>query len=165
MVPLVQAITSQPPADDSCLHRSYSRPAQEQFLTAVVKDLGYDFQRGRIDVTHHPFTISVSPTDVRITVRYENDFLGQALFSAIHEGGHAMYEQGIDRAYEGTPLGREARAQACTRASHACGRTSSGAAGVFGRTTIRSCVRPFPGAGLCSPGCLLPRDQQSADVP
>ena len=105
LVPMVQAITAQPPAGDACLHRTFPRPAQEAFLTEITRDLGYDWIRGRMDVSPHPMTISLSVTDVRITVRYRENDLGEALFSAIHEGGHAMYEQGVNPAYDGTPLG------------------------------------------------------------
>jgi carboxypeptidase Taq len=66
--------------------------------------LGYDFERGRVDKTHHPFMTSFSIGDVRITTRVKEDYLGELLFSNIHESGHAMYEQGNDPAFEGTPL-------------------------------------------------------------
>jgi len=105
LVPIVQAITSQAPADDSMLHKHYPETEQLAFGTEVVKQLGYDFNRGRIDKTHHPFMTKFSLGDVRITTRVkENDF-GDCLFSNMHEAGHAMYEQGIDLSYEGMPLG------------------------------------------------------------
>jgi carboxypeptidase Taq len=67
--------------------------------------LGYDFSRGRIDKTHHPFMTKFSLGDVRITTRVkENDF-SDCFFSVVHESGHAMYEQGIRRELEGTPMG------------------------------------------------------------
>ena len=105
LVPMVGAITSQPTADDSCLRLHYPEAQQLKFAEDVVRRLGYDFQRGRIDKTHHPFMTKFSLGDVRITTRVREDFLGEALFSNMHEAGHAMYEQGIDRAYEGLPLG------------------------------------------------------------
>ncbi|MEQ8957373.1 MAG: carboxypeptidase M32 [Coleofasciculus sp. C2-GNP5-27] len=104
LVPIVEAITAQPMTDDSCLHQYY--PAQDQlaFTLKIIEQLGYDFQRGRQDQTHHPFMINFSTEDVRITTRvYDND-LGQALFSSIHEMGHGLYEQGISPTLEGTPL-------------------------------------------------------------
>ncbi len=104
LVPLVEAITSQPAADDSCLRKTYPEMAQIEFSTEVVRQIGYDFQRGRIDKTHHPFMIAFSIGDVRITTRVREDYLGELLFSNIHEAGHALYEQGIDPAYENTPL-------------------------------------------------------------
>ncbi len=104
LVPIVEAITSQDSVDDTCLRQFYPEAQQLDFSLKVLEQLGYDFQRGRQDKTHHPFMINFSVGDVRITTRvYEND-LGQALFSTIHEMGHALYEQGINREYEGTPL-------------------------------------------------------------
>ena len=105
LVPIVRAITSQPPADDSVLHKHYPEAEQLAFGTEVVRQLGYDFSRGRIDKTHHPFMTKFSLGDVRITTRVQENDYGDCLFSNMHEAGHAMYEQGIDMAYEGTPLG------------------------------------------------------------
>lgn len=105
LVPLVKAITSQPPADDSCLRQHYPEAQQLKFAEDIVRQMGYDFNRGRIDKTHHPFMTKFSLGDVRITTRVKEDFLGETLFSNMHEAGHAMYEQGIDLAYEATPLG------------------------------------------------------------
>jgi carboxypeptidase Taq len=104
LVPIVQAITAEPPADDSCLRGHFPEDQQLKFAADVIKQLGYDFNRGRVDKTHHPFMIKFSLGDVRITTRVKEDFLGENLFSYIHESGHAMYEQGIDMSLEGTPL-------------------------------------------------------------
>ncbi len=104
LVPLVKAITSQNAADDSCLQQDFPENQQLEFGLAVIKDYGYDFQRGRQDLTHHPFMTKFSLGDVRITTRVKRNDLGDALFSTLHESGHAMYELGINRAYEGTPL-------------------------------------------------------------
>ena len=104
LVPLVEKITSQAPADDRCLHRHFPEAGQLAFGKAVAERIGYDFKRGRLDKTHHPFTTSFSIGDVRITTRVDESDLGNCLFSTIHEAGHALYEQGIDRSFEGTPL-------------------------------------------------------------
>lgn len=104
LVPVVQAITAQPIADDSCLRQAFPQDRQLAFALGVVKDFGYDFRRGRQDKSPHPFTTKFSLGDVRITVRSKENNLGEALFSALHEAGHAMYEQGICMEYEGTPL-------------------------------------------------------------
>ena len=81
------------------------KQAQLDFARHVAERLGYDLRRGRLDLTHHPFCTRFSASDVRITTRVsENDF-GDALFSTLHEAGHAMYEQGISAALDGTPLG------------------------------------------------------------
>jgi len=105
LVPLVAAIQQQPAPDDSFLYRHYPEQQQWDFGVEVVKRFGYDFQRGRQDKTHHPFMIKFGPGDVRITTRFREDDLGDGLLSTMHESGHAMYEQGIDPAFGGTPLG------------------------------------------------------------
>jgi carboxypeptidase Taq len=104
LVPIVQAITSQPRADDSCLHQTFPEAQQLAFGREVIERFGYDFERGRQDKTHHPFMTKFSLGDVRITTRVKENDLSEALFSTMHEAGHALYEQGICRDYEGTPL-------------------------------------------------------------
>ncbi len=104
LVPLVKTITEQAPADDSPLRAGYPESEQLAFGEIIAKDYGYDFNRGRQDKTHHPFMISFSIGDVRITTRIREDDLSDALFSTLHEVGHALYEQGIDPSLEATPL-------------------------------------------------------------
>ncbi|MCB8925454.1 MAG: carboxypeptidase M32 [Ardenticatenaceae bacterium] len=104
LVPLVQAITAQEPADDSCLHASYPEDEQLAFGWQIAQDYGYDTNRGRQDKTHHPFMTKFSLGDVRITTRTKENDLSEALFSTLHETGHALYEQGIDMSLEATPL-------------------------------------------------------------
>ncbi|KPL89775.1 carboxypeptidase [Ardenticatena maritima] len=104
LVPLVEAITAHPPADDSCLHRTYPEDRQREFGERVIRAFGYDFNRGRQDKTAHPFMIKFSIGDVRITTRFKENDLSEGLFSTLHEAGHALYEQNVDWAYEGTPL-------------------------------------------------------------
>lgn len=104
LVPLVQMITAQPIADDSCLKQSYPEDRQWAFGMDVIKRFGYDLERGRQDKTHHPFMTKFSLGDVRITTRVNENDLSEALFGTFHESGHAMYEQGIRMDYDGTPL-------------------------------------------------------------
>jgi carboxypeptidase Taq len=104
LVPLVREITTQPTMDDSCLHQTFPEAQQLAFGHKVIKRFGYDFVRGREDKTHHPFTTKFSIGDVRITTRVKENELGEALFSTMHEAGHALYEQGICGRFEGTPL-------------------------------------------------------------
>ncbi len=103
-VPIVEAITSQPPADDACLRQHFPEAAQLAFAEDVIKRFGYDFNRGRLDKTHHPFMTKFSLGDVRITTRVDENNLAENLFGVMHESGHAMYEMGICMDYEGTPL-------------------------------------------------------------
>lgn len=104
LVPLVEAVTAQPPADESMLLGHFPENRQEGFVHEVVRAVGYDFERGRMDKTHHPFMTKFSLGDVRITNRSRPDDATELLFGALHEAGHALYEQGINRQYEGTPL-------------------------------------------------------------
>ena len=105
LLPLVHAITEQPVADDRCLHGAFAESGQLDFGYRVVRAIGYDLERGRLDKTHHPFCTKFALGDVRITTRVYEDDVGQALFSTMHEAGHALYEQGVNSALEGTPLG------------------------------------------------------------
>ena len=102
LVPIVRAICDQPPADDNCLHHSFAEAAQLGFGLSVATRIGYDLERGRLDKTHHPFCTKFGAGDVRITTRVRENDIGDALFSTLHEAGHAMYEQGVNAVYEGT---------------------------------------------------------------
>lgn len=104
MVPIVRAITEQPPADDACLYGNFPEKAQWDFALEMVQAYGYDLKRGRQDKAPHPFTTSFSVGDVRITTRVKETHLNDLLFSTLHESGHAMYEQGVDPALDGTLL-------------------------------------------------------------
>jgi carboxypeptidase Taq len=104
LVPIVRTIAEQPVADDSCLRGHFPEARQLDFSVAVIRRFGYDLDRGRLDKTHHPFCTRFSAGDVRITTRVKENDLGDALFSTLHEAGHALYEQGVNPAYEGTRL-------------------------------------------------------------
>jgi carboxypeptidase Taq len=106
LVPMVRAICEQPAADDASLRQAFPKSAQLDFGLHVAECLGYDLNRGRLDLTHHPFCTRLSAGDVRITTRIDQNNLGDALFSTLHEAGHAMYEQGISEELDGTPLGQ-----------------------------------------------------------
>jgi carboxypeptidase Taq len=105
LIPIVKAISSQPPPDDSFLKQPYPQADQLSFGLEVIQQLGYDFNRGRQDLTYHPFQTTLSLADVRITTRVDENNLSDALFSTIHEAGHALYEQGIRMELDSTPLG------------------------------------------------------------
>jgi carboxypeptidase Taq len=106
LVPMMQTITAKPAADDTCLHQRFPEEQQVAFGLEAIRRFGYDLNCGRQDKTHHPFTIKFSLGDVRITTRVKEDDLSEALFSTMHEAGHALYEQGIRGDLEGTPLAR-----------------------------------------------------------
>jgi carboxypeptidase Taq len=106
LVPMVSAICEQSAEDDSSLRKSFPKAAQFEFAQHAAKSMGYDLTRGRLDLTHHPFCTRFSAGDVRITTRINGNDLGDALFSTLHEAGHAMYEQGVSAKLDGTPLGQ-----------------------------------------------------------
>ena len=111
LIPLVKAVAEQQDAvRDTVFQQKFDVDAQWQFTLDVLQEIGYDFNRGRQDKTPHPFTTTFSPGDVRVTTRVSPDTFGEALSSSIHEGGHALYEQGISPAlgrtllYDGTSM-------------------------------------------------------------
>lgn len=104
LVPLVDTIAAQPPADDSALKQTFPEETQLAFGKQVIEAFGYDFSRGRQDKTAHPFMTRFGHDDVRITTRVKENDLNEALFSSLHEAGHALYEQGTADSLAGTPL-------------------------------------------------------------
>jgi carboxypeptidase Taq len=102
--PLIEAIRARPEPDDGCLTGDFGEETQRAFGEKVIRAFGYDFKRGRQDKTAHPFMTKLGRGDVRITTRFRDDDLSDGIFSTLHEAGHAMYEQGVDDALDGTPL-------------------------------------------------------------
>ena len=70
----------------------------------LIKELNFDFEAGRQDISEHPFSTSFGPQDVRITTRISEDDFGNMTWSCIHEVGHALYEQGLPAEHYGLPL-------------------------------------------------------------
>ena len=89
---------------DAVRHQPFDVDKQRTFGLNVVQKYGYDLTRGRQDVAVHPFCTHFSRNDVRITTRFNPEWLNPALFFTMHEAGHAMYEQGVAPALEGSPL-------------------------------------------------------------
>jgi carboxypeptidase Taq len=105
IVPLVADIARNADSvDDRVLYRGFDPDLQIKYALDVVTKLGYDLQRGRQDISTHPFSTSFGPGDVRITTRVSRDFFNECLFGSIHESGHAMYNQGIGDDIDRTPL-------------------------------------------------------------
>ncbi len=86
------------------LDQEWGERSQWEFSLRVLKDMGFDFAAGRQDKSVHPFTTAFDLNDVRVTTRIDTHDLLSALFSSIHEGGHALYEQGFDLHDRRTPL-------------------------------------------------------------
>jgi carboxypeptidase Taq len=104
LIPIVKKLTEAPETDDSCMNKEFPEKQQLEFGKDIAIDFGYDFNCGRLDKSPHPFTMSFSISDVRITTRVNTKYLRPALFSTLHEAGHGIYEQKIDRALEETVL-------------------------------------------------------------
>lgn len=103
MIDIVLARQEAPPA----ARGGYEVASQEAIGRAVLTALAYDFDRGRLDVSTHPFT-GGAHDDVRITTRYAPDDFTQSLMGTIHECGHALYEQGLPPQFAGQPIGQSA---------------------------------------------------------
>ena len=106
LVPLLAAIADsgrRPNVD--ILRRDYPIDRQRKFGERVAATVGFDFECGRLDTTPHPFFGSIGPGDVRITTRFCANNFSDGFFGILHEVGHALYEQGLDPAHQGTPLG------------------------------------------------------------
>ena len=106
LVPMVRETSAAPDEDRSRpLYGRFEEAKQEEFGREVISAFGYDWSRGRQDRAVHPFCGTLSgPGDVRITTRFDPGWLSPALFSTLHEAGHALYEQGVDPSYSRTPL-------------------------------------------------------------
>lgn len=102
--PILQRATTQGEPRTDFLSREYPAELQRQFALEVAQEFGYDLNRGRVDVSAHPFEISMTRNDVRITTRYMRHFLPAAVFGIFHESGHALYEQNIDPEIIRSPL-------------------------------------------------------------
>ncbi|MGZ3616326.1 MAG: carboxypeptidase M32 [Ktedonobacteraceae bacterium] len=91
--------------DDSCLQGDFSEEQQVALSEVLLRGMGYDFTYGGIAVSPHPFTTSFgSPFDVRLTVHPDKHFIQPSVMAAIHEGGHAVYEQGSAPTLVRTPI-------------------------------------------------------------
>jgi carboxypeptidase Taq len=105
---IVQKIIAQPQVQDAFLFSYYPKDKQWEFGLRLLKELGYDFDAGRQDISEHPFTINFNSNDVRITTRIHENDLSSMVWSCIHELGHALYEQGLPEQQYGLPAGEPA---------------------------------------------------------
>ncbi|MBN2693699.1 carboxypeptidase M32 [bacterium] len=104
IVPLVHKIREKSQPECSFLAEKYPILKQKEFSDFIAKYIGYDFDAGMIKESMHPFTLGFGPNDVRITTHYHENNLMSAIFSTIHEGGHAIYEQQVSQNLAGTLL-------------------------------------------------------------
>lgn len=106
IVPLLQEVAKKAETiDKSYNYLSYDIEKQREFCKYLAGYVGFDFNRGVIAESAHPFTLNLHNHDVRITDRYMEDNLESAMFSIIHESGHAIYEMNIDDAITQTLVG------------------------------------------------------------
>ncbi len=106
LVPLVASIAaSKRRPEVSILARDFPVDMQEAFGKEAAAAIGFEFDRGRLDVTAHPFCTTLGPHDCRITTRYDGHFFNAAFFGILHEAGHGIYEQGLPPDRFGLPLG------------------------------------------------------------
>jgi len=82
----------------------YPAEAQRKLGELAVREMGFDFKRGRLDTAVHPFCCGLGRDDVRLTARYHEDLPLSSLYSCLHEAGHGLYEQGTGAELDGTPL-------------------------------------------------------------
>jgi carboxypeptidase Taq len=104
LLTLLQDIKNKPQVDNSFLHQHFNKDDQWRFGMQVLQQIGFDFEAGRQDISVHPFTTSFNNQDVRVTTRIDENDLGNMTWSCIHEGGHALYEQGLPAEEYGLPL-------------------------------------------------------------
>jgi carboxypeptidase Taq len=106
LVPLLDALSGSSRVPDvAVLRREYPVERQRQFGELAAATLGFDFHAGRLDTTVHPFFSTIGPGDCRITCRFDSRDFREGFFGILHETGHGLYEQGLDPAHHGTPVG------------------------------------------------------------
>lgn len=110
---LLDKIAAKQQVDDSFLTQNYPRQQQWDWGLYLIKELHFDTERGRQDISEHPFCTTFSPQDIRITTRIDEAHFGNMTWSCIHEAGHALYEQGLPENEYGLPLG-----EACSYSMH-----------------------------------------------
>ncbi|MDR2767793.1 MAG: carboxypeptidase M32 [Treponema sp.] len=102
---LLQKIASAPKPETAFLYARYGIEKQREFNRELMEGLGFDFGRGRLDTSAHPFTTTLGPSDVRITTRYAETDPLSGIFSVIHETGHAFYELNVEPSLGASCLG------------------------------------------------------------
>lgn len=105
IVPLVKKIQAEGAVEDKSIHQFFNKDDQWDFSIDLLKEMKYDFEGGRQDLSTHPFTINFNSQDVRVTTRVDENDLSEIIWSTIHEGGHALYEQGLKPENYGLPAG------------------------------------------------------------
>ncbi|MCA9106886.1 MAG: carboxypeptidase M32 [Planctomycetales bacterium] len=106
LVPLISELGEAPaPPSDACLQGYFPVDRQQKIGKRAAKLIGFDFSRGRLDETAHPFCTEAGPHDHRILTRYNVNFFSQAFYGTLHEAGHGIYDQGLRPDQYGLPPG------------------------------------------------------------
>jgi carboxypeptidase Taq len=105
LVDFVKKVASSKQNEDKFMYLHYPKDKQWDFGMELLKQMHFDFNAGRQDISAHPFTTSFSSKDVRLTTRISEDNLKSMIWSCIHEGGHGLYEQGLPESEYGLPSG------------------------------------------------------------
>jgi carboxypeptidase Taq len=103
LIPLIREVAGAEQVDTGFAHGHFPVEKQEVFGREVLERLGYTSDAWRLDPTVHPFATSIALDDIRLTTRYSEADL-ESIFHSSHEFGHGIYEYGIDRALDRTPL-------------------------------------------------------------
>lgn len=102
---IMQGINKQPEINNQFLFQRFEKDSQWNVGIELLKNMHFDFEAGRQDISEHPFTTNFNSKDVRVTTRIDENDFGNMTWSCIHEGGHALYEQGLPMEEYGLPLG------------------------------------------------------------
>jgi len=102
---LLKKIKSVKQIDDSFLFGKFDHHKQLEFAHVLMKEIGYDSSKGRLDISTHPFSSASHPTDSRITTRIHPTSVLSNILVVLHECGHALYEMGLPEEQYGSPLG------------------------------------------------------------
>ncbi|MEE2641232.1 MAG: carboxypeptidase M32 [Planctomycetota bacterium] len=106
LVPLIEKVVgSSRQPDHQITSRRFDVDAQRKVGMEAARLIGFDFNAGRLDVTHHPFCCTLGPNDCRLTTRYSENHFNSAFFGTMHEAGHGLYEQGLRKDQFGLPTG------------------------------------------------------------
>ncbi len=101
---LLGKIQAAKPVNDAFLHGKFSADKQLKFGNLLLEAMGYEMDKGRLDLSSHPFSMALHPHDSRVTTRIHKSSLYDSISAVLHEGGHSLYEMGLNPEYYGSPL-------------------------------------------------------------
>ncbi len=105
LLPLLDKILASPEPDNSKFERTYDIAGEKKAEKLLLEYIGFNFDKGTTGETEHPFTLNMASKDVRVSNHFRTDDATDPLFSAIHEGGHAIFEQNVNPDFDGTVAG------------------------------------------------------------